>query len=81
MCIVCSSTEVDAALKFLDTWERAQASMRATVEAMLQVRDGCTDPADRARYDRHHKRLVRAMHDWNRLDQLRETDVDKEDEA
>lgn len=83
MCIVCRFGQNDPtpALAFLDKWEASRREMRSAANAMLLVSKSTPDATDRKRYDRMHKAMVRAIRDWNRLEETSEADLDKEDKA
>lgn len=76
MCIICnggtSEAAVEAASRFLKAWERAQIAMDEAARAMRVASRTMPKTEDRKRYDRLHKKMVRAIHDWNRLEQERE---------
>jgi len=76
MCIICNCTkggsaeeEVANMMKacdFLDSFEVARSSMRRAAGLIHTL-----SKIDR-RYDRTHKRMIRLIRDWNRIEQERE---------
>lgn len=76
MCIYCNMgpeiSDKDPAGAFLDDFVRSQASMERAAKAMLVCSRLAPDPKVRRQYDRTHKRMVRMIRDWNRLEQFRE---------
>lgn len=77
MCIICScESHPEPAEEFLQRWQRSQAEMRAAADAMLRVSQVVASKDDRRRYDRMHKQMVRTMRAWNRLEMLREAELE-----
>ena len=74
MCIVCNFGAEDPtpALDFLAKWDQVHVALKEATDAMLRVSQTVPDPAHRKRYGALHKRMVRQMHDWNRLEEARE---------
>lgn len=76
MCIICNCgdnhKEADI---FLGSFERARNAMRRAVDAMKVVSTVATTKDDRKRYDRTHKKMVRILRDWNRIEQEREAHI------
>jgi hypothetical protein len=57
---------------FLFEFRHAQEHMKKSAAALLDVRALPADKAARKRYDRAHKKMVRLIRDWNRIEQERE---------
>lgn len=73
MCIICDMTKkggVDAANEFLTQFSNAQNCMQRATIAMLEVRHNANSE-DRKRYDRTHKKMVRLLREWNRIEHER----------
>lgn len=73
MCIICNAGE-DAleAHVYLHEHDMARRAMKKAAAAMLAVSKSAPDAADRKRYDRTHKKLVRILRDWNSIEHGRE---------
>lgn len=85
MCIVCNMGRdlraVDTANEFLWQWRASGKAMAAAADAMLAVSRTAPSPVDRKRYDRLHKRMVKAIRDWNRLEEDREREAPVEEDG
>lgn len=71
MVILCNADEA-AAERYLIEDQDARRHMRAAADAMLECSKTAKDAETAARYDAAHKKMVRLMRDWNRLEQERE---------
>jgi hypothetical protein len=60
---------------FLCEFARAREHMKKAADALLQVRELPKSEPDKKRYDRAHKRVVRLIRDWNRIEQEREAEA------
>ena len=73
MCIICNCGENhEAATRFLFEFERAQAAMRAAAQAMHECSKVAEPAQVRSRYDSEHKKMVRILRDWSRIEHSRE---------
>jgi hypothetical protein len=70
MCILCNCGFDGPADEFLGAFEASRRIMKRATEEM-----GRCARIDR-RYDKTHKRMVRLMRDWNRIEQERERPFD-----
>lgn len=71
MCIICNCGDTGDA--FLLAHTGAANRMKLAAEAMLKCAMIAPTPEQRRQYDRTHKKIVRQLRDWNRLEQERET--------
>lgn len=81
MCIICNMSkmeDVQVASDFLSAFSNASAAMQRSADLMLECSKRVGDAADRARYDAVHKKMVRQIADWNRLEHEREAGSGKE---
>lgn len=75
MCIICAMAkheDVDTACEFLSAFHRAQANMKISAELMKRCSEIAVRPATKKQYDRTHKKMVRLMKEWNKLEHFRE---------
>lgn len=80
MCIICNLTsDAVSADRAVGVWssfsaaqDAANAAMRKAEAAMLEAVAMAPSREIATQYSAHHKRLVRARKDWNRLDEKRE---------
>lgn len=76
MCIICNmGPDVDKAMvagAFLSAWDESGVAMRQAAHMMHIVSKTAPAATDRKRYDKMHKRMVKAIRDWNRLEMERE---------
>lgn len=74
MCIICNLgfANIGTAEGFLSAFDRSRGAMKAAADGMLGCADAAQTDADRKRYKRIHKQMVRLMREWNSLEQKRE---------
>ncbi|MGN7160821.1 hypothetical protein [Sphingomonas sp. SAFR-052] len=73
MCIVCNVGDSHpTAYRFLDDFRKSQEAMKAAADAMLAVSAVAVTAEDRKRYKAVHKRMVRQMREWSKIEQQRE---------
>ena len=78
MCIICAM-EVTADLKdintaedFLSAFLRARVNMQESARLMKLCSKVAIRPETRKQYDKTHKKMVRLIREWNKLEQFRE---------
>lgn len=74
MCIICNMPAPEGvfeAEKFLHHFELAGNNMKLAADNLKL----CYDLTKRKSYDRTHKKMVKLMRDWNRLEHEREIDI------
>jgi hypothetical protein len=75
MCIICNCG--DAGFDFLTDHGAAAGRMRAAKAKMLECSRIATEPEQRKRYDRMHKKMARLIREWNRIEQEREVHFER----
>jgi hypothetical protein len=73
MCIICNTppynTEADS---FLTHYSRSRSAMKASALLLKQCSAIALTPEVRKQYDKTHKKMVRLIREWNKLEQMRE---------
>lgn len=74
MCIVCNcdGPSDTTGSDFLTTFDNSRRAMSATADAMLKCSQVAFTPEAQQRYDRTHKKMVKLIREWNKLEELRE---------
>lgn len=75
MCIICNAG--DAGMLFLNEYAHARHHMKRAADAMLlcsATKPGLKRIDQRKQYNKTHKRMVRLIREWNRLEQFREVE-------
>lgn len=75
-CIVCNCDDVG--LEFLDKFSEVQKKMKEASVSMLQCSKVAKDIGTRRRYDKVHKKMVKILKDWNKIEHERERCTDAE---
>jgi hypothetical protein len=69
MCIVCECGEVG--LDFLSKFEKSRYEMKEAKAAMLKCVESTADKEVKKCYSVIHKKMVKLLKEWNRLEELR----------
>lgn len=72
MCLICNVTNTEDGVQFLDHFAAASRSMRAATYSMYACATTAKTAEARHRYGVIHRRMVRLVREWNRLDHDRE---------
>lgn len=77
MCIICNFTTPDEQFggcgdRFLSAFSASRANMKRAADEMLICSKTAPTPEARKLYGRAHKKMVRIIRDWNRIEQERE---------
>ena len=79
MCIICNCKEYSKAPdEFISAFESSRASMKKACDSMKRVSEEAISEEHAKRYDRTHKKMVRLLRDWNRIEQERESNTRQE---
>jgi len=70
MCIVCNCNSIG--LTFLSRFSEAQQRMKDASELMLSCSRVAKDKETKKRYDKAHKKMVRIIKDWNKIEHERD---------
>jgi hypothetical protein len=70
MCVICNCDEVGAV--FLSEFASAQKSMTRATTAMLACSQVAHTEEQRKSYGSTHKKMVRILRAWNKLEHIRE---------
>ena len=72
MCIICECGTSDASEEYLMSHEKTKLEMRKAAKAMLECSKVAITKEGRKSYDNTHKKMVKLIRDWNRIEQERE---------
>ena len=76
MCIICNMgsdfDKIHKADEFLLAFEQSRQTMKRAADAMLVCSKIAITADDRKRYDSVHKKMVRKIRAWNKLEEKRE---------
>ena len=70
MCIVCNCD--NKGIEFLDHFSQAKKKMKEASVLMLECSKVAKDIEAKKRYDKAHKKIVRIIKDWNKIEHERE---------